>query len=161
MKLLRILESIAVPVALSCVGWCAAPLAMRCLGLLGRTYSVSDIMTPYTFTTIAPRGALIAGLVALVVQRKKTGRQRWKFYGLIAATMPVSVALLVAIEAIRLIPAELATRTLEPGMRLQYDLSGVPVWILAAGFGGPFLLLLRKSKPAEPPELPARDPRTP
>lgn len=150
MKPTRILEAVGVPLALACVGWYATPLAGKLIALLGREYATTSLMDAIRPMMLAAACGFAAGVAAVVVQRKRAGSQRWGFYTLIASTVLMSAALILLIEAIRPRHEELLNGF---GLRMQFNISSVPFWILGAGFWLPFLLFFRRGKPAEPPEL--------
>lgn len=143
MKPLRILEALGVPLALAALGYAAFPLTSALIFSLGREYAVTDVMHIPRIVLGATASGLVAGIAALVTQRRKTGGQRWAFYGLLALSMPLGAAAICAIEAVR--PRGMGTSF--GVLPAAPHLSSVPLWILIAGFWVPFLLLLRRQQP--------------
>ena len=92
-----------------------------------------------------------AGVVAVIVRRKKAPRGRFIFYTFIALSAPVGAAVVFAIEVIRAHRMEAVGKAL--GFPVESAFSNIPFWVISLGFGLSFLALLRKEdthKASEP-----------
>jgi hypothetical protein len=150
MKARRVFESIATPVALAYAGYYVFWLTIWLLGRFGYAYSVLSPSEVFTIILLIFSSGLLAGVIALVVMRKKGGKNRWIFYGILALAALFGGMLVFTIEMNR----PRAGEVFDYGSTMIL-FRRVPFWIIAVAFWIPLpvSIFIGKKELGRQPEL--------